>query len=143
MAATPAGSSSPGRGALLDIPARVRGPQGWYRDRVTQHGFVSSAPLSTDLDDLEAVPYFLWDEPMTVADLRGRLASASRPERLRLLAKVLREARDTDVWRFTSVDEVLSLWPLLSRHLGKRRFFWEFLINRWREQGLIRDSSPR
>jgi hypothetical protein len=110
---------------------------------VTAHGSVSSTALSTDLDDLEAVPYFLWDEPMTVADLRRRLAGASRPERVRLLAKVLREARDTEVWRFTSVDEVLSLWPLLSRHLGRRRAFWVFLIDRWREQGLVGDSSSR
>ena len=39
-----------------------------------------SAPLSTDLDDPEAVPYFLWDEPMTVRDLRQRLSTASAPE---------------------------------------------------------------
>ena len=80
---------------------------------------------------------------MTVSDLRCRLAGASQPERVRLLAKLLREARDTDVWRFTTVDEVLSLWPMLSRHLGKRRAFWEFLIDWWRQQGLVGDSSSR
>jgi len=60
------------------------------------------APLSSDLDDPSAVPYFLWDEPMTVAELRARLRTASPPKRTRLLAKILSEARDTDVWRFTS-----------------------------------------
>ena len=68
-------------------------------------------PLSTDLDDPSAVPYFLWDEPMTVAELRARLGTASPPERTRLLGKILREARDTDVWRFTSPAEVSRLWP--------------------------------
>lgn len=29
------------------------------------------AALSTDLDDPSVVPYFLWDEPMTVAELRA------------------------------------------------------------------------
>lgn len=89
--------------------------------------------LSTDLEDPEAVPYFLWDEPMSVAELRSRLASASEPERLRLLGKILREARDTDVWRFTTASEVTRLLPELRRHLGHRRAFWEFLLGRWQE----------
>jgi hypothetical protein len=92
--------------------------------------------LSTDLDDPEAVPYFLWDEPMSVAELRQRLASAESPERLRLLGKILREARDTDVWRFTTPAEVTTLWPQLRRHLGRRSSFWEFLLDRWRELAL-------
>lgn len=54
-------------------------------------------------------------------------------ESLRLLATVLREARDTDVWRFTTVDEVVALWPVLERHLGRRRRFWEFLLGKWKE----------
>ena len=53
--------------------------------------------LSSNLDDAQAMPYFLWDEPMSVAEFRRRLRSASPPERTRLLAKLLREARDTDV----------------------------------------------
>jgi hypothetical protein len=89
--------------------------------------------LSVDLDDPEAVPYFLWDEPMSVAELRARLASAGEPERLRLLGKILREARDTDVWQFTTPAEVARLFPELRRHLGRRRTFWEFLLGRWQE----------
>jgi len=92
--------------------------------------------LSTDLDDPGAVPYFLWDEPLTVGELRARLASGASPERLRLLGKILREARDTDVWRFTTPAEVAMLWPQLQRHLGRRRAFWEFLLGRWRELAL-------
>jgi hypothetical protein len=89
-----------------------------------------------DLDDPQAVPYFLWDAPMSVAELRSRLASAESPERLRLLGKILREARDTDVWRFTTPAEVATLWPQLQRHLGRRRAFWEFLLGRWRKLAL-------
>ncbi len=33
--------------------------------------------LSTDLGDLKAIPYFLWDEPLTVAEFRERLRTAS------------------------------------------------------------------
>lgn len=101
----------------------------------------AGVPLSTDLDDPEAFPYFLWDEPMTVRELRHRLGTASRGEMIRLLARVLREARDTEVWKFTTPGEVARLWPELSRHLGRRRTFWEFLLGAWQQQGRI-DFDP-
>lgn len=74
---------------------------------------------------------------MTVAELRHRLGAASEEERIRLLGKILREARDTDVWLFTAPDEVVRLWPQLEPHLGRRRGFWTFLFKQWRELGLI------
>jgi len=95
--------------------------------------------LSSALDDPSAVPYFHWDEPLTVAELRQRLRTGSPEERNRLLSKVLREARDTDVWKFTTPKEVLRLWPRLRLHLGRRRAFWDFLLHRWREAGLLDD----
>jgi hypothetical protein len=93
--------------------------------------------LSLDLNDPAAVPYFMWDEPLSVAEVRRRLASAPRAERLRLLGKVLREARDPDVWRFTSPAEVEAAWPELALHLGRRRPFWRFVLTRWKELGLL------
>jgi hypothetical protein len=98
---------------------------------------VKNVKLSIEIEDPMAIPYFLWDEPMNVAQLKDRLHSASRPERVRLLGKILREARDTDVWKFTSPDEVQQLWPEISMHLGRRRAFWEFLFKRWRIEGLL------
>jgi hypothetical protein len=93
--------------------------------------------LSTDMDNPKSIPYFLWDEPMTVAEFRHRLQTASMTERVRLLAKLMREARDTDVWKFTSPAEILQRWSVVESHLGRRRSFWEFLLNRWRQEGLI------
>ena len=93
-----------------------------------------NANLSTNLRDPSAIPYFLWDEPLTVEEFRRRLAS---PERARLLGKLLREARDTDVWLFTTPAEVWREWPAIARYLGRRRGFWEFLLGRWQEEGLI------
>ena len=89
--------------------------------------------LSLDLDDPAAVPYFLWDAPMTVAELRSRLRSAEPGERVRLLGKILREARDPDVWHFTTPEEIVALWPQLELHLGRRRGFWQFLLGRWQK----------
>ncbi len=102
---------------------------------------VQGVPLSSDLDDPEAFPYFLWDDPMSNRELRQRLRTASPPERIRLLAKILRQARDTDVWKYTSPDEVVSAWPTLSPQLGRRRLFWEFLLRSWAKQGRI-DFEP-
>ncbi len=99
--------------------------------------------LATDLDNPEAIPYFLWDDPMTLRELRERLQTASRAERLRLLAKILREARDTEVWKFTSPDEVALSWPDLAGQLGRRRPFWEFLLTEWRNQGLLGTEPSR
>ena len=96
-----------------------------------------STPLSTLLDDPSAIPYFLWDEPLTVGELRRRLESGSEQERIRLLAKMLREARDADVWRFTTPQQVFRQFPKLKPYLGRRRAFWEFLLHRWHEAGLI------
>lgn len=93
--------------------------------------------LTTDLDDPGAIPYFLWDAPMTVEELRRRLESGSPEQRAYLLGKIMREARDTDVWRFTSPGEVVGMWESLKPHLGRRRAFWEYILGRWTQEGLV------
>lgn len=93
--------------------------------------------LSSDLEKNSAVPYFLWDEPMTVGELKRRLISASDAERTRLLGKILREARDTDVWQFTTPLAVWRDWAKLEPYLGRRREFWKFLFEFWEKEGLI------
>jgi hypothetical protein len=74
---------------------------------------------------------------MTVAEFKQRLASASLAERRRLIGKLLREARDTDVWGFITPSEVWSDFQAIARHLGRRRSFWEFLLKQWQEGGLL------
>jgi hypothetical protein len=102
-----------------------------------QQGPAVGVRLALDLTDPSAVPYFMWDEPVTLAEVRRRLASAPRPERMRLLGKILREARDPDVWQFTSPAEVETAWPELAPHLGRRRSFWRFVLTHWKELGLL------
>ena len=94
-------------------------------------------PLTDDLDREDLRPYFLWDEDLSIRDFRSRLHGTDERERLRLLSKLLREARDTDVWRFVSPEEVAAALPRLGRWLGRRRGFWEFLIDGWREDGIL------
>jgi hypothetical protein len=93
--------------------------------------------LTTDMTDSTAIPYFLWDEELTIAELRARLAEGSDWERDRLLGKMLREARDVDVWFFVSPATVAEALPRIERRLGKRRDFWHWLIHGWRADGLL------
>ena len=94
--------------------------------------------LSVDLSDPNGRPYFFWDEDVSVAELRTALEPGGDEHmRLRLLGRLLREARDMDVWRFVTPSEVAAALPDLGRRLGLRRRFWEFLINGWRNDGLL------
>jgi hypothetical protein len=82
-------------------------------------------------------PYFLWDEDLSIDELRARLAGADAFERDRLLGKLLREARDVDVWQFVTPARVAEALPRIGRRVGQRRKFWEFLIEGWRQDGLL------
>lgn len=94
-------------------------------------------PLTTDLRQSHLRPYFLWDEDLSIADLRARLNGSDARERLRLLAKLLREARDIDVWEFVTPQEVALALPAVRHRLGRRRRFWDFLIEGWRQDALL------
>jgi len=94
--------------------------------------------LTTDMRDEDSRPYFLWDEPLTIRQLREILRSGDERERLAYMAKILREARYEDVWEFLSVDDLVRYWEQLAPRLGRRRAFWEFLLRKWRELGLVR-----
>ena len=96
-------------------------------------------PLTTELRRTDARPYFLWDEDVSVAELRACLRGGDRWEKDRLLGKMLREARDTDVWLFVTPEEVARALPRLRRRLGRRWAFWKFLIEGWREHGIIEE----
>jgi hypothetical protein len=94
-------------------------------------------PLTSKLDEREKRPYFLWDEDVSIAELRTALAGDDRELCDRLLGKMLREARDTDVWRFVTPKVVAEALPRLGRRLGRRAAFWGWLIDGWRHDGLL------
>ncbi len=82
-------------------------------------------------------PYFLWDVPVTEAELRLRLRDSDPAIRAQWQACVLREARYEDVWRYLTLDDVLRDWAQIERHLGRRRAFWRYLLDGWRKDGLL------
>jgi hypothetical protein len=96
-----------------------------------------SRGLTTDLDRTDLRPYFFWDEDVSIGELRGVLEGPSTDERDRLLAKLLREARDIDVWCFVTPAEVADALPRLRRRVGRRFEFWRWLIDGWRSDELL------
>ncbi|MCE7937147.1 hypothetical protein DCC79_02625 [bacterium] len=86
-------------------------------------------------------PYFFWDRRITAADLREAIADRSHPEHVDLLAHLLREARPDEVWEYVSPEQVAAEWPRLAPRLGRRRAFWEWLIEGWVRLGFL-DRRP-
>jgi hypothetical protein len=93
--------------------------------------------LAADLTDGSAIPHFLWDEPLTMGELRRRLAGDDDEERVRLAAKVMREARFDEAVALVPVGAIVADYPRLRPNLGRRLAFWDFLIAEWRSLGLV------
>jgi hypothetical protein len=100
-----------------------------------------SAParrLGTDFDDPGTRPWFLWDEDLSVGELKAILADETHPRWLELAARLMREARDDQVWRFLPVDRVVARYRDLAPRLGRRRAFWDYLLEAWCRHGFVR-----
>jgi hypothetical protein len=87
-------------------------------------------PTSVSLLDPNAVPYFLWDDRMTVAQAKGVLASADVRARDELVARILREANTRDVWLFVDWNVIDEAWPRIEQRLGRARGMWTLLRSR-------------
>ena len=93
--------------------------------------------LGTDLQDPETRPWFLWDEDLSVRELRKIPATESHPRWIELAAKVMREARDDQVWLFLPLSRVVARYQDIAPRLGRRKAFWDYLLQAWRGLGLI------
>jgi len=82
-------------------------------------------------------PYFIWDVPITDAELRERLQDPDPDTRAQWQGVIMREARFEEVWQYLTLTEILRDWTDIRRHLGRKRPYWEFLLNGWREDGRI------
>jgi hypothetical protein len=97
----------------------------------------TARPLGTNLADPETRPWFLWDEDLSVGELRAILGDEAHPRWVELAAKVMREARDDQVWLFMPVARVSARYGELGPRLGRRRVFWDYLLGAWRRHGLL------
>lgn len=94
--------------------------------------------LGGDLRNPDTRPWFLWDEDLSVRELRTVLEDETHPRWIELAATVMREARDDQVWLFLPVERVAARYPDLVPRLGRRRPFWDDLLGAWRRHGLLR-----
>lgn len=75
---------------------------------------------------------------MTNAQVRRVLREGTEEAKLAWVARIMTEARYDDVWKYISLrDDIIPRWDRLSRRLGRRRTFWEFLLSVWTRDGLI------
>lgn len=94
--------------------------------------------ISRDVLAPDAVPYFNWDAAVTNEAVRRALREGTEEDRLYWIARIMREAQYNDVWQYVSLrGDLLPRWDVVRPRLGKRRAFWEFLIDRWRHDGLL------
>lgn len=83
----------------------------------------------------------MWDERLTEAELRRQLARAEPARRIALMAKIMRDARVGDVWRYIQPRDIAAHRAQLFAQLGWHKQFWVFLYNKWIENGLL-DATP-
>ena len=86
------------------------------------------------LTDARGRPYFLWDCDLTVAEFQERLRDRDLDVRAYFVAKLMRQAKPDDVFRFVELATVRALWPRLVRYLGSSRPFWIWLLDTWNRQ---------
>lgn len=88
---------------------------------------------------MSEVPYFLWSsgDELPADELRRRLRSDDPAERSLWASRVLREARFSEVWDYVALDDVIRDWPLIARNLGRKRAYWQWILDSWRRDGLL------
>lgn len=79
------------------------------------------------LCDAEGRPSFLWDNDLTLAELRERLASEDLDVAAYWLGTTMRQAKPDDALMLASPERMRALWPRVERYLGKERAFWAWL----------------
>ena len=91
-----------------------------------------------DLESPDAVPYFNWDAPITNAEVRRALRAGNEDDKVFWIARIMREARYEDVWKYLSLRrDVLPRWSRVEPHLGRSKDKWRFLVTNWQARGLV------
>ncbi len=94
-----------------------------------------------DLSRDDIVPYFMWDYRDTVGQIKEILAGSDEPKKIWLMAKLLRDARYVDVWKFISLKDFLAYRERLMPRLGRERKFWEFMYEQWITHGIVQPNA--
>lgn len=94
-----------------------------------------------DLSRDDIIPYFMWDYRCTVGQIKEMLATGEESKKIWLMAKILRDARYADVWKFISLKDFLTYRERLLPRLGRERKFWEFMYTQWLAHGIVKPDE--
>ena len=92
-------------------------------------------PTSPRLFDPDAVPYFLWDLRLNVAQVKRTLATGAAEEKDELVVRLLREANSRDVWVFLDWPAIEDAWPRIAHRLGRARGVWQLMLDHHQRHG--------
>ncbi len=81
------------------------------------------------LCDRQGRPYFLWDNNVTLQELREHLAAADEDRQAYWLAKLMRQAKPDDAIILAGTEPMRRLWPKLEHSLGRTRAFWAWYLD--------------
>lgn len=94
--------------------------------------------IAMDVESPDAVPYFNWDSAVTNAAVRRALRDGTEDDKVFWIARIMREARYEDVWKYVSLRrDVLPRWTQIEPHLGRWQAKWRFLVESWQARGLV------
>ncbi len=100
--------------------------------------FLNQTPADK-LTDFSGRPYFLWDCKLTRAEFEKRIAKSEDSEvRAYFAAKLLRQAKPDDVFLFLTAQDIADLWHDMLPYLGKKKEFWDWLLNILAGQGYVK-----
>ena len=76
------------------------------------------------------IPYFLWDYSLNENQIRGILHGDNNVEKKWLIARILTHARFEDVWKYLTVNDIISIFPKLQLP-QKTKQAWERALSVW------------
>jgi hypothetical protein len=85
-------------------------------------------PSGSRRDERDGRPYFLWWTGISEGAFEKHLADTDLDRRAYWLGALLREAHTRDVWRYTTPPDIRTMWPRITRHLGRSRAMWAWLL---------------
>jgi len=83
----------------------------------------------------------MWDERLSEAEVRGQLAHGTQARRIKLMAKIMRDAHVSDVWKYLPPDDIVAHRDELFARPGWHKLLWVFQYNGWIAHGLL-DAAP-
>ncbi|HOK41548.1 MAG TPA: hypothetical protein PLD27_10975 [bacterium] len=94
--------------------------------------------LTNDINDENKIPYFMWDYFLTNREIKEILKSDDENKKIWLIAKILRDAKFTDIWKLVDKKVLLKYWDKIYLRLGQQKQLWKFVIDKWFEYGFIK-----